>query len=319
MHKVKAAKILAALMCAAAAACATADPGDGPPPRPRITDSRQQPDGVLLLGTAGGPLARGERAGIATLLTIGGKNYLIDAGEGLVHQMGKVGMQAPGAPLVFLTHLHDDHYAGLPALASFAYTLRSPRLDVYGPVGTADLVGGLVQVMGPSARIRSAEQGFRRAPADFAFAHEYGEGTIYEDENVTVTALANSHYRVPADNPVAVSRSFSLRFAAKGRVVVFTGDTGPTAALADFAKGADILVAEMASHADRDAVPPFVREHMDKEHLSPLQVGKLAAAAGVKTVVLSHIGEADQSDVDEIRSVFSGEVILGTDMLRLAF
>ena len=275
MHKVKATRILAALMCAAAAACATADPGDGPPPRPRITDSRQQPDGVLLLGTAGGPLARAERSGIATLLTVGGKNYLIDAGEGLVHQMGKVGMQAPGTPLVFLTHLHDDHYAGLPALASFAYTLRSPRLDVYGPVGTA--------------------------------------------ENVTVSALANSHYRFAADNPVAVSRSFSLRFAAGGRVVVFTGDTGPTAALTDFAKGADILVAEMASHADREAVPPYVREHMDKEHLSPLEVGRLAAAAGVKTVVLSHIGEAGQSDVDEIRSVFSGEVILGTDMLRIAF
>lgn len=319
MHKFTSTRILTTLMCAAAAACATAHPGDGPPPRPRITDSRQQPDGVLLLGTAGGPLARAERSGIATLLTIGGKNYLIDAGEGVVHQMGKVGMQAPGAPLVFLTHLHDDHYAGLPALASFSYTLRSPRLDVYGPVGTVDLVGGLVQVMGPSARIRGAEQGFKRTPADFAVAHEYGEGAIYEDENVTVTALANSHYRFAADNPVAVSRSFSLRFAAKGRVVVFTGDTGPTAALADFAKGADILVAEMASHADRQAVPPYVREHMDKEHLSPLEVGKLAAAAGAKTVVLSHIGEADQSDVDEIRSVFGGKIILGTDMLRLAF
>jgi ribonuclease BN (tRNA processing enzyme) len=319
MRKVKATRILATLICAAAAACVTADPGAGPPQRPRITDSRQQPDGVLLLGTAGGPLARAERAGIATLLTIGGRNYLVDAGEGVVHQMGKAGMQAPGAPLVFLTHLHDDHYAGLPALASFSYTLRSPRLDVYGPVGTTDLVGGLVQVMGPSARIRAAEQGFRRTPAEFAFAHEIAEGKIYEDENVIVTALANTHYRVPADNPVAVSQSFSLRFAAKGRVIVFTGDTGPTAALADFAKGADILVAEMASHADRESVPPYVREHMDKEHLSPLEVGKLAAAAGVKTVVLSHVGETGQSDVDEIRSVFSGEIILGTDMLRLAF
>ena len=319
MRTVKATKILATLICAAAAACATANPEGGPPPVARVTDSRQQPDGLLLLGTAGGPLARAERAGVASLLTVAGTNYLIDAGEGLVHQMGKAGMQAPGAPLVFLTHLHDDHYAGLPALASFGYTLRSPRLDVYGPVGTADLVGGLVQLMGPSARIRGAEQGFRRTPADFAVSHEYGAGKIYEDANVTVTALANTHYRVPADDPVAVSQSFSLRFAANGRVIVFTGDTGPTPALADFAKGADILVAEMASHADREAVPPYVREHMDKEHLSPLEVGKLAAAAGVKTVVLSHIGEADQSDVDEIRTVFSGEVILGTDMLRLAF
>lgn len=320
MHIVKTTKILATLMCAAAAAaCAAANPEAGPPARAKATESRSQPDGVLLLGTAGGPLARPDRAGIATMLSVRGKSYLVDAGEGLIHQMGKAGMQAPAAPLVFLTHLHDDHYAGLLALASFGYTLRSPRLDVYGPKGTVDLVGGLKQVMGPNARIRGAEQGFKRTPEDFVFGHEYGAGPVYSDENVIVTAFVNSHFRVPVDHPVAASKSYSLRFEAGKRVIVFTGDTGPSAALADFARGADILVAEMASHADREAVPPYVREHMDKEHLSPLEVGKLAAVAGVKTVVLSHIGEADQSDVDEIRSVFGGEIILGTDMLRLAF
>lgn len=320
MHIVKTTKIMATLLsAAAAAACAAANPEAGPPARAKATESRSQPDGVLLLGTAGGPLARADRAGIATMLTIKGKNYLVDAGEGLIHQMGKVGLQAPAAPLVFITHLHDDHYAGLLALASFGYTLRAPRLDIYGPQGTVDLVSGLKQAMGPNARIRGAEQGFKRTPEDFAFGHEYRAGPIYRDENVTVTAFVNSHFRMPDNHPIAVSQSFSLRFEAGKRVIVFTGDTGPSAALADFAKGADILVAEMASHADREAVPPFVREHMDKEHLSPLEVGKLASAAGVKTVVLSHIGEADQTDVEEIRSVFGGEIILGTDMLRLAF
>lgn len=317
MRSVKLIRIGAALMCASAAACASANPEAARPVGAQATSTQEQ-SSLLLLGTSGGPLARADRAGIATLLTVNGKNYLIDAGEGLVHQMGRAGMQAPAAPLVFLTHLHDDHYVGLPALASFSYTLRSPRLDVYGPKGTADLVKGVVQVMGPSAQIRGAEQGLKRTAEEFAVAHEYDAGAIFDDGNVKVAALVNDHFDFPAGSPAVPSKSFSLRFEFRGRAVVFTGDTGPSAELESFAKGADVLIAEMASHADREAVPPFVRPHMDREHLSPLEVGKLAAAAGVKTLILSHIGVTDQSDVDEIRTVFSGKIVVGADMMRLA-
>lgn len=317
MRKAISVKILGALASVSVAACAMA----GPPPAMTVNagpEASEAQASLLLLGTSGGPLARADRSGIATLLTIGGKNYLIDAGEGLVHQLGKAGMQAPAAPLVFLTHLHDDHYVGLPGLASFSYTLRSPRIDIYGPAGTADLVEGLVQIMGLSARIRTAEQGFKKTPEEFVVAHEYVAGKIFDDGNVRVTALSNSHYDFKPGIPAEINKSYSLRFEAKGRSIVFTGDTGPSAALAEFAKGADVLVSEMASHADRESVPPFVRAHMDREHLSPIEVGKLAAAAGVKTLILTHIGVTGQSDVDEIRSVFSGKIILGTDMMNVA-
>lgn len=317
MRSAKLIRILAALMCASAAACATASPGPAPV-APQAVGPQAASPSLLLLGTSGGPLARPDRAGIATLLTIAGKNYLVDAGEGIVHQLGKAGMQSPAVPLVFLTHLHDDHYVGLPALASFSYTLRSPRLDIYGPVGTADLVKGLIQVMAPSARIRTAEQGLKRTVEEFTIGHEYSAGKIFDDGTVSILAMANSHFDLPAESPAAANRSYSLRFNAGGRSIVFTGDTGPSAALADFAKGADIMVSEMATHADREAVPPFVRAHMDREHLSPLEVGKLASAAGVKTLVLTHIGVTDQSDVDEIRTVFSGKIVVGSDMTRIA-
>ena len=318
MRPVRAIKLLAALLGASAAAGATASPDAGTPAGPPPA-AAQAPASVLLLGTSGGPLARADRSGIATLLAIGGKTYLIDAGEGVVHQLGRAGMQAPAAPLVFLTHLHDDHYVGLTGLASFSYTLRAPRLDIYGPAGTADLVKGVIQTMGPSARIRMAEQGPQKTPSDFVVAHEYSAGIIFDDGSVRVSALANSHYDFPADSPGAANRSYSLRFDAPGRSIVFTGDTGPSAALAQFAKGADVLVSEMASHADREAVPPFVRPHMDREHLAPLEVGKLAAAAGVKTVILTHIGVTGQSDVDDIRSMFGGRIIVGDDLLRTPF
>ncbi|WP_084390853.1 MBL fold metallo-hydrolase [Novosphingobium capsulatum] len=317
MRKVILAKTLAVVVCAAMAGSAVASTKPATAAA-ASTAPAQAPDGLLLLGTAGGPLARADRAGIATLLTIGGRNYLVDAGEGVVHQLGKAGMQAPAAPIVFLTHLHDDHYAGLPGLASFSYTLRAPRLDVYGPAGTVDLVGGVAQVMVPNARIRMAEQGFKHTPAEFVVAHEYGAGTIFDDGNVSVSAVVNTHFDFPDGSPAAVNKSYSLRFDAKGHSIVFTGDTGPSQAVATLAKGADVLVSEMASHADRAAVPPFVRPHMDREHLSPLEVGKLAAAAGVKTLVLTHIGVTDPSDVAEIRSVFKGRIIVGADLTKVA-
>ncbi len=313
MRKAILARIVAAVVCLTGAACAAASPEAGAAPA-----AVQSADGILLLGTAGGPLARPDRSGIASLLSIGGKTYLIDAGEGLVHQLGKAGLQPPAVPTVFLTHLHDDHYAGLPALASFAWTQRSPRLDIHGPQGTADLVRGIWQVMAPNARIRMAEQRIERTPEDFAAAHEFVAGQIFDDGNVRVSALANSHYDLPPGSPAAGNMSYSLRFESRGRSIVFTGDTGPSPAVAEFASRADVLVAEMASLADREAVPPFVRPHMDREHLSPLQVGKLAAAAEVKTLILTHVGVVGESDLAIIRGVFKGRIVLGSDLARIA-
>lgn len=317
MKKAKTRKTLMAILCAFATACATT--GAAEPEAVKSVKAVAAPtsDELILLGTAGGPLARADRSGIATLLTIGGRRYLIDAGEGAVHQLGKADLQPMAVPVIFLTHLHDDHYTGLPSIASFSWTLRSPRLDIYGPQGTADLVNGIAQVMTPNARIRAAEQHIKLRPEDFLKATEYAAGPIFDDGNVRVSAVANTHYDLPPESPAASNKSYSLRFESGGRSIVFTGDTGPSEAVTEFAKGADVLISEMVSLADRASVPPYVWPHMDREHLSPLEVGKMAAAAGVKTLVLSHVGVVGEADLEVIRSVFPGKVILGTDMARI--
>lgn len=273
---------------------------------------------IVLLGTSGGPLARPDRAGIATLLAIGGKKYLIDAGEGVVHQLGKADLQAADVRTVFLTHLHDDHYAGLPALATFAYTTRAPGLAVFGPPGTAALGEGVKAVMMPSARIRMIENHLPRSPADFLSATEFSAGLVLDDGTVRVTAMPNTHFHLPPTADGKQDLSFSLKFEGAGRTIVFTGDTGPSAEVTAFAKGADVLVAEMASLEDQAAVPPMVREHMAQEHLSPLEVGKLAATAGVGKLVLSHVGRVTDADLAVIRSVYAGQIVLGSDLARLA-
>lgn len=272
---------------------------------------------VTLLGTGGGPGGRKERAGIATLLEVSGNRYLIDAGEGVSRQLAMAGVQEREVPIVFLTHLHDDHYAGLTALATFAYTLRSKGLTLVGPAGTSKLREALAAMLQVSANIRIVENRLPMTPDQFLTAREFGQNPVYSDEHVRVTATTNHHFRFGPDSPAASNTSHSLRFEAAGKVIVFTGDTGPDSRVDELARGADVLIAEMASYKDRTMVPPQILKHMDEEHLSPTEAGKIAARAGVKKLVLSHVGIVGEDDLAEIRKHYSGEIVLGADLVKI--
>lgn len=96
-----------------------------------------------------------------------------------------------------------------------------------------------------------------------------------------------------------------------------TGDTGPSKAVEAFAKGADVLISELASDTDLSHIPPFIRKHVLTEHLSPEDVGKLAENAQVGMLVLSHIREVEPSDLAKIRQYYKGKIMVGTDLLKL--
>lgn len=280
-----------------------------PSPAPRL----------ILLGTSGGPGGRVDRSGIASMLEIDGRRYLIDAGGGVSRQLAMAGIAERDVPVVFLTHLHDDHYAGLLSLASFAYSTRGKAMSLIGPKGTAQLAMALGDVMAISARIRGAEGGAMRPVTTFLSARDVQAGPIFKDDAVTVTAITNTHYELVDKAAAPDAQSLSYRFTFGGKSVVFTGDTGPSPQLAMFAKGADVLVAEMVTPADRAAVPPQVQQHMDLEHLSPAQVGDLARQAGVAKLVLSHVGKVSEQDLAEVRAHYSGPVVLGQDLQTIAF
>lgn len=277
---------------------------------------------LILLGTAGGPGAMVERAGIASLLVVEGKPYLIDAGEGMARQLVRAGFDERDVDTVFLTHLHDDHTSGLPALASFRYTIP-PRpgsvptpLEVIGPPGTARLVDGLLAFMDVNAEIRMAERPRLPKPAATIRARELGAADVFDDGRVKVTSMENTHYHLPPQW-AARDKSYSYRFETKDKTVVFTGDTGPSDRLVDFARGADVLVAEMITPADIKSVPAPIVEHLLTEHLTAADLGKLATQARVKTLVLSHVRTLAPSDVADIRKVYSGRIVAGQDLLEL--
>ena len=85
------------------------------------------------------------------------------------------------------------------------------------------------------------------------FGHDVGTGVIYQDDNIKVTAVEIAHFKFhQAGSAVGKYKSYSYRFDTPDRVVVFTGDTGPSDQVTDLAKGADLLVSEVNSVEDRE-------------------------------------------------------------------
>jgi ribonuclease BN (tRNA processing enzyme) len=291
---------------------------------------------IVTLGTAGGPLPRQDRAQSSNLLVVNGMPYLIDAGGGVTHRIVQSGYNFRQIGKIFITHPHSDHTAGLATLlvSAWEYQRREP-IDIYGG-GVEDLVKGAVAYLTPNAEIRWAE-GKKVPMSDVFHAHDVAPGLVYQDDNVKVTAVENTHFNFPPGSPpFGKYKSYSYRFETPGRSVVFTGDTGPSDAVAVLAKGADVLVTEVTVPEDvieifkRNGVwqsktaaeqEGFIR-HMREEHVTPQDVGAMAAKAGVKTVVMTHLSPTVDPDddyqryVDAAKKVYSGPVVVAKDLMR---
>ncbi len=136
------------------------------------------------------------------------------------------------------------------------------------------------------------------------------------------------------DAAVGKHKSYAYRFEATDRTVVFTGDTGPNDALTNLSRGADLLVSESNSVGERmqlliksgqwqvmtPAEQAGIKRQMAQGHLSTEDVGKLAAQAGVKTVVLTHVTSKPDDDytswVNDVKKYFSGQVLVAKDLME---
>ena len=202
---------------------------------------------LITLGTGGGPLPRKDRAQSSNLLIVNGTLYLIDAGGGVTRRIVQSSYDFRKVGKIFITHAHSDHTAGLATLLVSEWEYQRPDpIDIYGS-GVEALVKGAIDYLTPNAEIRWAE-GKRRPMVDTFHGHDVEPGVVYQDANVKVTAVENTHFHFqPGTPPYGKYRSYSYRFETPGRVVFFTGDTGPTDAVTDLAKGADLYVTEVTS------------------------------------------------------------------------
>ena len=213
---------------------------------------------------------------------------------------------------------------------------RTKPINVYGPPRTAELVKAAVQYFTISAEIRIADGGRTVPIAQVFLGHDVGTGVIYQDANVKVTAVENSHFDFHKGPASGKHKSYSYRFETPDRVIVFTGDTGPSDAVTELAKGADLLVTETSSFEDRkqtmindgrwQAMTPAeqagIMRQATQGHMGLEAVGKMAARANVKTLVLSHLSaRADGTNdytpwAEEVKKHFSGQVLIAKDLME---
>lgn len=300
---------------------------------------------LILLGTYGGPKATKFRSEPANLLVVDGKPYLIDAGPGVDRQIAWAGFKHADIRSIFITHHHIDHDAGLVPLISLIWfekawhNISTPPVQIYGPPATEFLTHTALDYLSVSERIfRAGVPQLPQAAAMFQ-AHDIDrDGQFFADDKVRVTAAENTHYHFKSsDAATGQDRSYSYRFDTQQGSVVFTGDTGPSDAVIALARNADVLVSEVCDCAEDPAgqtasakpgslAPTPLAEaeifHMIHEHVTPEDVGKIAAAAHVKTVVLTHFvpGEDSQTDMSAftagVKKYFSGTVIAGSDLFE---
>ncbi|MFI6347232.1 MBL fold metallo-hydrolase [Streptomyces sp. NPDC050560] len=310
-------------------------PNPTAPPAPEASTPPAAPAAHALswttLGTAAGPTPRAARSQPANLLHRPGHALLVDAGEGAVDRLAGAGVALADVRVIVLSHLHIDHTGGLFALLGRRLQPRTGGpLAVYGPPGTAELVDRLKAALGHLADLgrASVPPGLTQGPDPLASvtATEVTEGSTFSVVGVRVTAAVNTHYDFPpGSDHSARFQSLSYRFDTPDRSIAYTGDTGPSERVEQLASGADLLVSEVndasrvppALHAAGPAAAAFMKRHFEREHLTPDAVGLLARRAGVRALVLTHIGVADPAIPDARRAIaahFKGPVHFARDL-----
>lgn len=266
---------------------------------------------VILLGT-GFPRPDPERAGPATAVVANDNVYLVDAGRGATQRLWASGHPLKSLKAVFLTHLHSDHTSGLPDLFNTSWIFgRYAPLRLLGPPGTRELADAMVAFFAADIPIRRDLTEMHPGAGATVDARVIEEGVAYADGDLTVTAFRVDHR--------PVKDAFGYRFESGGRVIVISGDTRPSENLIKHAKGADVLVQEayLSEHFDRVDTPE-VAARLKAYHTSAEEAGQIAAAAGVKLLVLTHLipTGADQTFLERASKHFKGRIVVGRDLMR---
>ena len=225
---------------------------------------------VTCLGTSAS-IPTASRSLPAFLVEHEGLRFLVDCGEATQLRLMQAG-ESLKIPHILLTHDHLDHILGLAGLLFSLSLLRmqpTPQVTIYGGNTTLKRARILANM------IRANEQS--PVYVDLAFV-EVSPGVVLEDDRLKVSAFPTDHRELRP--------SFGYAFETKGRnsvKLVFSGDTRYTDALVQAAKGADCLVAEANYASDKET------QAEKYGHLTAAQAARIAAAAGAKCLMLTHI------------------------------
>jgi len=289
---------------------------------------------VVFLGT-GGSIPTPKRGLPSVVLEREGEQLMFDCGEGVQRQIIKAKTGFHKKMKVFITHMHGDHLLGLPGLMqTMALLDRQRKLDVYGPPGIIEFL----------ECIKKTVQFALTFPIEIHEIQE--QGKIYEEDTYFVETIKSNHVihslayafvekprpgrfypekakslgieegplwsRLQKGHPVELPNgrivkpedvSGSLR---PGRKIVYTGDTRSFRQLANFARGADLLVHD-------STLDDTLSEKAEEDgHSTPSQAAETAKKAKVKRLVLTHISARyDDTSVllKQARKTFDNTVV----------
>ena len=219
---------------------------------------------VRFLGS-GDAFGSGGRFQTCIQLEVGASQVLLDCGASSLIAMRRFGVDPQAIDTVILSHLHGDHFGGVPFLILDGQFQRRTRpLLVAGPPGVEKRMREAMEVFFPgSTRI---ERKFETRFVELADRVAIAVGPV------SVTGFEVSH--------ASGAPPFALRVAGEGKLVTYSGDTEWTESLVDAARGADLFIAEALFYDKR------VKYHLDLatllQHRARLECGRL---------VLTHMGE----------------------------
>lgn len=327
------------LCCAPYAAAAGRLPvGQVPPDATQLSgDLRDTRTKVILLGTAAGPFPEPGRQGCASLLVVGDRSYLVDAGYGTLRKFMQSGVPLQTLRGVFVTHLHSDHVSDLFNLFLLGWGTGRRGLfapvDVFGPGNPGGLPAPTPGVdPAPLANPANPTPGVTELLADAVdgWAYDLNIRTRY-NSRTGLASLIRPHDLLPPesvgaapdgevapdmepfvvfeDDRVRVSAtlvlhppvfpSFGYRFETEDGVFAFSGDTAASANVSRLAQDADLLVHETMHIPYYASIgyPQALLDFFASSHTTPEDVGRVAGAAGVREVALAHIGPGDPREV----------------------
>lgn len=272
------------------------------------------PMDVVLLGT-GWPLPDPDRAGPSTLVRAGGMHLLFDAGRGVLMRLRGADSGPVWVHAVFLTHLHSDHITDFNDMVTMHWTmnLQPAQLRVIGPPGTRAFVDDTLAMLRTDIGWRIAHHADLTWEPDVVVT-EATEGVVFDENGVRVVADRTLH---PPVDPC-----IGFRVSHEGRSVVIAGDTIPCEGLDRLCDGAEVYVQTVLRRPAIEGLGvPRLLEILDY-HSSTEDAAKTAARAGVKRLVYTHQMPGappggEQEWLNDAKPYFDGEVIYGTDLMRI--
>ncbi len=228
---------------------------------------------VRFIGS-GDAFGSGGRFNTCFLVEATGSSFLIDCGASSLVAMRQQGVDPNAIQSVFVTHLHGDHFGGLPffILDAQFYSRRTAPLTLVGPPGFRERLMVTMEALFPGSSTAT-----RRFETEII---EIAPGSTQTVRGVTVTALEVRH--------ACAAPPLALRIACEDHVIAYSGDTEWTDVLIDAGRAADLFIVEALSYSR--AIAQHLHYPAFKQH---------AATIGAKRVILTHMGPDMLTHQDE--------------------